>query len=231
MKITLVTIRVPWNPNYDGVVKRWIDTYRQFKPAIEHELVVVDSDSAGEPGEFADHASRFLVYTGGGWDCGTWLWAGRTLQTDMLVCCNSSTYFWKHGWLERFVEEFQRYGRGLYGPMTSLAYHPHIRTPCMVFHPEIAIKYPGKVTNRDETYVFECLGGNGNFTLWSKKSGYPVKMVTWDGCYDMSDWRKPDNVFWKGDQSNVLVKDRHANRYDTGKQIDREKLKREADGL
>jgi len=231
MKVSVVTIRVPRKPEYDEVAKRWLDTYRKFMPKIPHELIVVDSDHAAiKPSEMDPLIRHHLVYTGGGWDCGTWQFVGSHVDTDLLVCCNTSTYFVRDGWLERIVAEVETYGKGLYGPMTSLAYFPHIRTPCMIFQPEVIRGYPFVVDSRPKTYSFECLGGGNNFTLWCKANGYQVKMVTWDGCYDMADWRKPPNVFWKGDQSNLLVKDRHANRYDTGTPESRVLLTKEADG-
>lgn len=231
MKVALVTIRVPHDRNYDGVAQRWQDTYLKFRPQMPHDLVVVDSDREGPPPEaLMSYVTKRLVYTGGGWDCGTWIFVGRELDADLLVCCNTSTYYERTGWLERLVAAAGKHGKGLYGPMCSLAHHPHVRTPCMAFQPEVIRDYPHVINSRPLTYRFECLGGHDNFTLWCKGRGYAVKQVTWDGEQDISDWRKPPNVFWKGDQSNLLVKDRHANRYDTGTPESRRQLNKEANG-
>lgn len=230
VKITLVTIRVPGNRNYDSVTERWRTTYLKFRPTISHDVVIVDSDphTAGEPGKHAAITNDFRLYKGGGWDCGAWQFAGREIETDFLICCNTSTHFWKHGWMERIVEEFERHGDGLYGPLASMAYFPHIRTPCMAFPPRVINAYPFAVTSRDDTYGFECLSGRNNFTLWCRDNGFAPRMVTFDGCYTMKDWRTPKGVFWKDDQSNLLVLDRHADRWsEVG---NRETLNREANG-
>ena len=231
MRITLVTIRVPANPMYDSVTKRWIETYVKFKPKTEHELIVVDSDKAGDPGPFADHATRFVTYKGGGWDCGIWEYAGENFDTDLLICCNSSTYFWKDGWMERFVSEVEKNGVGLYGSMASLEYFPHLRTPCLVFQPEVIRRYPLLVNCREKTYAFECLAGKENFTMWCARNGYTPRLVTWDGCYEIADWRKPPNIFRRGDQSNILVKDRHVDTYEASSPEGKVALENMADHL
>lgn len=231
MKVSLVTIRVPAKPMYDEVTSRWQNTYLKFMPEIEHELIVVDSDMPESRQSPIDRfISKRFVYDGGGWDCGIWQFVGKKVETDLLVCCNTSTYFERSGWLERLVDAASKHGKGLYGPMGSLNYYPHIRTPCMVFQPDVITGFPWLVKSRDQTYAFECLAGRENFTLWCVDRGFVVKQVTWDGEQSIEDWRKPDNVFWKGDQSNVVVKDRHANRYDTGTEESRLQLNREANG-
>ena len=151
MKISLVTIRVPGNPMYDGVTERWIDTYIKHKPTIQHDLIVVDSDQAGHPGRHGEHATRFMVYNGGGWDCGIWLMAANVIQSDLLICCNTSTYFWKDGWMDRFVAEFEKHGAALYGSMSSYELAPHMRTPCYVFPPRLMHGYPILIDSRPKT--------------------------------------------------------------------------------
>lgn len=215
---------------YDSVRERWISTYVQFKPAINHELVVVDSDVATDPAEYSPHASRFMVYTGGGWDCGIWQMVGREIQTDLLICCNSSTYFHRHGWMERFVEAVEQYGVGLYGSMGSYECSPHLRTPCLVFQPQVVNAYPWITACRNDTWAFEVLRGADNFTQWSGRNGFTPRLVTWDGVWEQPDWRKPDNIFRRGDQSNILVKDRHVDTFAASPPEGKETLSKLADG-
>lgn len=231
MKVTVVTIQVMGNPLYNAVQERWRDTYEKFKPKHTHDLVIVET--GGEPLEYPTFDSDVtrIPYDGGGWDCGIWQFVGRTIDTDLLVCCNSSTYFHREGWLERFVEEVERYGDGLYGSMASFEYFPHIRTPCMVFQPKVIQAYPFEVNSRGDTYGFECLRGRENFTLWTSHRGFQTRLVTWKGCHDLPDFRKPDNIFRRGDQSNILVKDRHVDAYEASTPEGKEKLARLADGL
>ena len=231
MKITVATIRVPGNPYYDGVTARWLDTYTRFKPEIPHDLVVVDSDVAAPPGAHAEHTDRFMVYTGGGWDCGTWQWLAGIIETDLLVCCNTSTHYWRPGWLERFAEAAEQNGDGLYGSMASYELTPHIRTPVYVFPPHIMRGYPIHCDSRQKTYTFECAGLGDTFTNYCRARGLKTLLVTWDGCFDLPDWRKPANIFRRGDQSNILVKDRHSDTYDASDEAGKIKLAKLADGI
>lgn len=231
MKIQLATIRVPQSPIYDSVTARWLQTYQPYYPDTPHDLIVVDSDIAAPPGDHARFTDDFRVYTGGGWDCGIWQWLAKTSDADLLICCNTSSHFWKPGWMERFVEEFQKHGPGLYGSMASYELSPHIRTPVYVFPPEIMRDYPILCDSRPKTYTFECAGMKDTFTSFCRQRGLPTKLVTWDGCYDLPDWRKPDNIFRRGDQSNILVKDRHSDTYEASDEEGKLKLARLADGL
>ena len=231
MKLCLTTIRVPENPLYDSVTARWIETYARFKPEIPHDLIVVDSDIAAPPGVHGAYTDDFRVYTGGGWDCGIWQWLAKTVDCDLLICTNTSSYFTRAGWMERFVEAFKEHGPGLYGSMSSFELSPHIRTPVYVFPPEIMRDYPILCDSRQKTYTFECAGMGDTFTSYCLKKGLPVKLVTWDGCYDLADSRKPDNIFRRGDQSNILVKDRHSDTYEASDEEGKLRLARMADGI
>ena len=230
MKITLVTIRVP-KQGYDEVAERWIASYKEFKPAIPHDLLVVNCESNHTPSVYDEVATDFMRYDGGGWDCGTWVHVGKRVETDLLVCCNTSTFFTRSGWMERFVEAAEQFGNGLYGPLASFECSRHIRTPCMVFQPEVMRDYPYVIDSRQETYTFECLGGEKTFTTWCKSRGLPVKLVTWDGVYDMEDWRKPPNIFRRGDQSNLLVRDRWCVTYENDTEEGKRVAENLADGL
>src|SRR4029077_12130403 len=102
--------------------------------------------------------AKHMRYDGDGWDCGAWQFAGRNIDTDLLVCFNSSTYITCHLWLKRFVDVVENHGDGLYGPLTSNEIVPHVHTPCMIFQPKIINDYPMVVRSRDDTYRFESLG-------------------------------------------------------------------------
>lgn len=75
--------------------------------------------------------------------------------------------------------------------------------------------------------MFEsCQGG---FTDWCVKRGYPVRMVTEAETYEPKDWRKPANIFRRGDQSNCLVWDRHTDIYARANLEEKHGLERAAD--
>lgn len=216
MKVTVIFVRVVTKPEYHHGSQRWLDSYLNFAPNCPHEVIVINRYADSPDAMFDGIATRYLRYDGGGWDCGAWQFAGRNIDTDLLVCFNSSTYVTGDGWLKRFVDAVEANGDGLYGPLASYEIQPHIRTPCMIFQPHVVNSYPYEVNSRDDTYRFEVFGfppKNINFTQWVRDRGMRTMLVTWDGVYDLPDWRKPENVFRKGDQSNLVTWDRHCEAY------------------
>lgn len=224
-------VRVVNKPEqYRHSEQRLLDSYLKFVAGCDHDLVIIDR--CGDSPDDVPQA-RHMRYDGGGWDCGAWQFAGRSISADLLVCLNSSTCIIGDGWLQRFVEAAEAHGEGLYGPLASYEINPHIRTPCMAFQPHIICQYPAQVMDREDTYRFEVFGFAGtcpNFTMWVRSKGWQTRLVTWDGCYDLPDWRKPDNVFRRGDQSNLIVRDRHADAYEVSDEAGKRTLERLADG-
>lgn len=213
MKVSVVMVRCVHKPEYANTEKRLLDSYLKHEAGVEHELVIIDRNGDSPD----DVPAKHVRYDGGGWDCGAWQFAGKTIETDLLVCFNSSCYITGPNWLKRFVEAVQAHGEGLYGPLTSYDVNPHVRTPCMIFSPKVIQGYPMEVLDRESTYRFESMGWPNrtpNFTIWARSQGFQTRLVTWDGCYDLPDWRKPPNVFRRGDQSNLIVKDRHCEVYE-----------------
>lgn len=235
MKIALVFVRVNTKLEYRHGEGRLLESYLRFDAGAEHDLVIIDR--YGESEYRADDAIprpvTHLRYDGHGWDCGAWQFAGRNIDADLLVCFNSSCCITGDGWLKRFVDAVEAHGDGLYGPLTSYEIIPHVRTPCMVFQPKIINDYPEQVNSRDDTYRFESMGhpsGVPNFTQWTHSKGFQTRLVTWDGCYDMPEWRTPPNIFRRGDQSNLLVRDRHCDAYEASDDAGKRFLEGLADG-
>ena len=234
MKVTVVFVRVNTKPEYYHGAWRWAESYGCNSAGYDHELVVINRYADGDD-MFESLAPDYLRYDGGGWDCGTWQFAGKTIETDLLVCFNSSTYITGDGWLKRFVEAVEEHGDGLYGPLTSYDVIPHVRTPCMIFQPHIINDYPNEVNTREDTYRFEVFGwpdGCPNFTQWTRAKGYPTMLVTWDGECNLEDWRAArwPNIFRRGDHSNLIVKDRHCEAYEVSDEQGKQTLSKLADG-
>lgn len=224
MKITVCIVRVNTKPEYDHGTQRWLDSYLKNKTDVPHELVIIDR-YADSPDDV--EGAKHIRYDLGGWDCGAWQFAGKNIDTDLLVCFNSSTYITCHLWLKRFVEAVEAHGEGLYGPLTSNEVNPHVRTPCMIFQPKIINSYPKEVNSREDTYRFESMGwpdGTPNFTQWVSSQGYKTMLVTLYGEYDQKEWREPANIFRKDYQSSLLVKDRHCDAYDASDEAGKCKL-------
>lgn len=213
MKITVVFVRVVTKPEYAHGEQRLLESYLKYPPEIKHELVIIDrqGDSPDDvPG------AKHLRYDGGGWDCGAWQFAGKNIDTELLVCFNSSCYITGWLWLDRFVSAVENHGDGLYGPLTSNEISPHVRTPCMIFQPNVILEYPAEVKTREDTYRFESMGFGPvpNFTQWTAQRGFAVRLVTWYGDYGMDTWRDPSNIFRKGNQHALIVRDRHCDAYE-----------------
>lgn len=230
MRLSVVMIRVVTKPEYRAVEQRLLDSYLKFDAGCPHDLVIIDrcGDSPN------DIPATHLRYDGGGWDCGAWQFAGRNMDADLLVCLNSSAYITGDGWLKRFADAVEAHGDGLYGPMASYEINPHIRTPCMAFQPHIIREYTAQVVDRNDTYRFEVFGfpdGTPNFTMWVKSKGWQTRMVTWDGDYSLPEWRNQSNIFRRGDQTNLIVRDRHADAYEVSDEAGKRTLERLADGL
>jgi hypothetical protein len=206
---------------YSRSAERFVQTYKQFPPQIEHELLVVCCNGPHAAGYgpattlFKGLASRFATYDGGGWDIGAGQSIAHRVDADFLVCANAGVYFHRAGWLRRFAEARMEHGEGLYGasasyepsPFVQGRLNPHIRTSFYGCNPETFRQYPFKIDSREKSFKFEA--GEWSFTQWFEQQGLPAYLVTWDGSYQKQDFRKPPNVFRKGDQSNTLVYDRY----------------------
>lgn len=233
MKPTVIFVRVCGKPEYEPGAQRWLASYRAHKPKIPHELVVINRYKDGPDNSFDDVATAQVRYDGLGWDCGAWQFAGKNIPAELLVCFNSSTFIMGDGWLERIVEAVETHGEGLYGPLASFEIIPHIRTPCMIFTPRVINRYPAEVVDRQSTYSFEVFGFTGgpeNFTQFTRAGGFKTMLVTWSCVYDLPQWRTPKNIFRNGDQSDLIVWDRHAEAYSISDAAGKAVLEKLADG-
>lgn len=223
---------------------RWVESYKRFVPKLEHDVIVYMSN--GTPNELDYEIFKGVPvtfssgYEGGGWDIGHFQHIAKVCDHDLVVFMNSRSYLWREGWLEPFIEAAKRYGLdGLYGSMASYescaipgtfpAPNPHIRTSCFVTNPKILRRFPYVVDSREQSFKFES--GEWNVSDWYGSQGFPVKMVTADGVYDRKDWRKPPNIFRRGDQSNCLIADRHTLIFSQAGEAERRMLSARADGI
>jgi len=207
MKIALVYLNVigkatpdaPDSEFYHPLELRFMETYRRFFPTIRHELYVVNCGIGVSilPPYFGNAT---IKNEGAGWDCGTYQKIARWLDCDMAVFMATPVYFWREGWLERLALAWALYGPGLYGPMASYENTPHLRTSCIACSPALLSLWPKKVNTHLDCSEFEQA-----FSVLVETHGGTCKLVTWDGFYSISKWRKPDNIFRRGDQSNCIL--------------------------
>ncbi len=132
----------------------------------------------------------------------------------MLVCLGESVHAWRAGWLARLAEVWQQHGPGFYGPFSSNNVRAHLHTTAFCCSPEMLLSYSVKITDRAGRLAFE----HGENALWRRLAarGVPVRLVTFDGSYPPKLWRMPDNILWKGDQSNLLLRSNHTQQFDEG---------------
>lgn len=207
--------------HYVPFEQQFIDTYLKFDSGCEHELRVVSCGlpvSDGIRDMYRDVADSFDEYLGAGSDLGAEQDAMKRFDADIIVSLATPVSFWKSGWLARLVQAREKHGDGLYGPFASYEYLPHIRTSCWMVDRDTFLKYPHTIDTRAKCYWAEHSDRSTalwQFTFWYCSLGKPTLMVTWDGEYEPLDWRNPDNIMYRGDQSNCLIHDRYTRMYGT----------------
>ncbi len=231
MKVCLVYHHVPGLVTDVGETQiaadRFYQTYKAFDPGYPHELIWNLHDSPGR--DIAAHQA-----------------IAPYLDCDFAVFMCARVFFWKDGWLKRLVEAREKHGDGLYGAMSSLEAcpleqdhtpNPHIRTCFFGMRPKFLRSILNDVVTKECGFRFESsrsgLTGHCLFASnWCNAKGeaFTVRMVTWDGSYELNDWRKPENVYRKGDQSNLIAFDRHTSIYDAATTDQKSFLEKIANG-
>lgn len=205
---------------------RFITTYREHPAGMEHELVVV-CNGGGPSQPLSWHGEKlwsprdlfsfipgtqFFLHDNSGFDIGAYQAVAKHIDADIMVCLGQSVYFHREGWLKRWATGWESYGPGMYGPFASHQIRPHLNTTAFAVPPGFFQRYyPEKVNTHDQRYAFE----NSSMAFWSRVNSArkSVALVTWDGVWAPTNWRKPKNILWKGDQSNCLMWCNHTDRY------------------
>lgn len=217
--ITIVYIHVPGDEKHWRYAREFVDTYKKFPPLYPHETVIVSQGKGPAPLAKAMFKAVFnphyFLHDDSGWDIGGYIAASAmeaVRGSDCVLCVGGSAYFQREGWLKRIAEAWHKHGPGFYGSTSTYEVSPHLCTSGFWCAPEIIRAYPVKVTNRETRYDFEH-GPNACWKMVAENS-LPVKLVTWDGEYDWQEWRKPPNIYRRGDQSNALIHWHHYKEYD-----------------
>jgi hypothetical protein len=149
-------------------------------------------------------------------------------DSDLLVCFGESVRFHRQGWLARLVDSATEFGEGMYGCLSSFAVRPHLNTTAFAVSPRFLKQYPA-VRNKAERYQFE----HGETCLWRqiKASGKETRLVTWHGSWDTEDWRKPNDILWRGTQDNLLIRCNHTDRWTGKDEVTRQRWSQRADGI
>lgn len=228
-------VNAPPPSHYWGMSTRFVSTYKKFRGNTDHDLVVV---SCGGPLTndttrlYCDVVDRYYFYNGGGWDIGAhqaFMLSPTGHEYDFVINMATPMFFWREGFIDAMVQAWVTHGNGLYGPTASYQNTPHIRTCCWATTPGIFAQYPHIVDTRPKTFMAES--GEWSITKWYQSQGLPTLMVAADGFeYEQQAWRKPPNVFRRGDQSNCLVWDRHTEIYRLAGSEEKTQLEKLANG-
>jgi hypothetical protein len=226
---TVLVFSYPLNSQreFELNARRWVETLLKHNPGASYQVMVCLVDGTPTDADraiFRDVQPKFVTFPNPGLDIDAYLKASAICDADFAVFCNTRIHFWKEGWLARFIEARKQHGpKGLYGASASYQIpsrpwttppvwpNPHIRTACIATDPKILRRYPFSINSRND--AFRAESGQWNLGQWYEDHGWPVRMITWDGVWSKQDWRKPKNIFRRGDQSNCLVRDRHLDIY------------------
>lgn len=207
---------------------RFVASYLSAPPGVEHKLIFIAN--GGPPTRFMRSMAaccgdvEWFVHDDSGWDIGAYIAISRNIESDLLFCMGGTSYVMRQGWLKRVSEAWNKYGYGVYGTLASYEITPHFCTTGFGVHPSELREYPYKVQTKGERYAFEH--GERSMVQLMMARKLPAVMVTWSGEYLCPDWRKPRNVYAKGDQSECLVYFKHSDTYRFGDS--REKTRRTA---
>lgn len=215
---------------YQQSADRFASTYRQHDAGIEHDLVVIGAKGdASALQTWSGLNAKFIRYDGEGWCTGAHQHACKQLDHDIVVLNCARTHFHRSGWLKRIADCWTEHGPGLYGTMSNDEQSRHLRTNCYAIQPGFLANHPVQFGSREDTLQFEH--GKWNVGARYRDSGLPAMLVTWDGCWAYDDWRKPPNIFRRGDQSNLIVFDRHTEIYRNAPDWEKQRLALLAEGI
>lgn len=232
LNILLAYVAVTGGPITHDLCARFVGSYLAYPPEVEHGIVVV-CNGGPLPTEtamlFQSLPCQFFPRANDpGYDISAYMDVALKFPCDMLMAAGETIYFHKPGWLRRYVEEWNKYGPGMYGTFTSKLVRPHLNTTGFCVDPKF-LRGSHRPQNRKERYEFE----HGENAMWRRiqAMGRPTRLVTFDGCYDVPQWRHPPNVLWRGDQSNCLMFCSHCDRYFASDDDTKVRWSRGADGL
>lgn len=197
---------------------RFARTYLENPAGVEHKLVVVCNGGPLPPRKKAFFDGLDCEFFERPNDAGKDMSAYQDLASkcvtensaDFLVCLGESVHFHRPNWLKRWAEARMEYGSGIFGAFSSHMVRAHLNTTCFGIDARLLTKYPKIITNGDR-YAAE----HGNHAVWKRliAGKNTAALVTFDGVYFQGEWRRPDNILHRGDQSNLLVHANHSERW------------------
>lgn len=230
MKV-LIVYPVPFDnwDEFEPAVRRFTNSFKACPPGCDYTLVAV-----GTWGEPTDDVRRMFYGIKTVWqpaydnlyDSGCWQQVAQRVpepQDTFLVCFTSRVWFHRAGWLNHLVSARQDLGSGLYSTSASQeGGRMHLCLRAFGVDARYLISYPERLDDRSKGWGFET----GKFADLVVREGGETHAVYWSGWYPWARAQAPDNIFRRGDQSNLLVFDRHSDLYAQADPEEKQRLER-----
>jgi hypothetical protein len=200
-------------------VERFCKSWKDHGPGIDHHIYAVCTRLVTDEVKslFDGMPVVWVDYHGNGCDIGAFQHVAHMFRdTDLfMVCCVTRVYAFKPGWLSKLISARNTHGPGLYGTSASKeGGNLHCCCRCYGMDASTFARYPTQITSREQGVFFEI--GEGCLLDWYENEGMKCKMVYQDGVWDKREWFSRPNIFRDGDQSNMLVWDKHSDIYANG---------------
>lgn len=230
--VVIVYVHVVNDPKYISYANRFASCLRTLDPGWKYSLLVMFNGGRPSKAEMDLYRGipgvRFGFHNNVGWDIGAFREAAKHCKEEIMVCMGSYTYAKRAGWLARLMAAWYLHGPGLYGPFGSYENRRHIRTTAFACSPSLINSFQGNTDTKEGRYAFEY--GPNSLTMIAQQQGLPVYEVTWKANRGPCDWRKDEDIFRRGYQTNCILFDHHTDRFDCAPPKEREHLSAIADG-
>lgn len=223
IKIDVVYIVVSQGHLVDTYGPRFVQSYLQFPPEMDHRLLI--ACNGGDPGPkrrdyFRDTQAEFILRPNdAGWDISAYQNIARQTDADFLLCLGESIHFHRAGWLRKIADARENYGPGMYGIFSSHFVRAHLNTTGFAADKNLLLAYP-QVTNHPERYEFEH--GHGCFWKQIASQGMATALVTWNNCWFPGEWRQEKGIMHDSDQLSLLAHCNHTSKFADGTPATRE---------
>lgn len=230
---TILVYPIPFNvwPQYWEYVQRFANTFKEFPPGHDYELWA--TCHWGEPTDevrrwFYGIKTKFVPYYANGCQIGAQQQVAMTLEDAFIIGITSHAYFFRAGWLDRFMFARRLYGQGLYGTCGSLEGKPHLRTNFYGMDASLWNRYPKSIETREDCSKFEC--GHWCLSDWFYQlSEHSPIVVHWDSVDPIE--HQVANGYRDGNQEQLLVWDRHTEVYQNSEPEEQQRLSNLAKGI